>query len=694
MINKYDYKNLTPFKWCVIQNFPFIEEDFDAITNYQLLCKVVEYLNNTINATNELGEEVEDISSNFIELKNYVDNYFNNLDVQDEVNNKLDEMVQNGTFDNLINKYISSHILNVFNNVEELKNANLNNGTFAKTMGYYNSSDLGGGNYIISNEQLQSDNGSIIQLNNGLFAILIEKNINVKQFGAYGDNIHDDSEAIQKANNYLLNLIKKNNTWSLSKINLYFPAGQYKITKTIVLSPFLRFIANGLVSFMNYSTTNCIILKNNIDDPGYNTTFPYRNGVQGNIFDGAGSFQIIDFSNSENSIGLELSINLNEYNQLTENAKPYKSISMTNFNNITIYNFNIGLKINPINFYINSFYNFKLINNYYGIVITENGINSGENISFNECSISSSEIGIYSKANGFNMTFNNCSFDFNHQRIAIFDKSSLIILNNCHIEHNENKNISKNYGLFFFNNTSGINNFYINNCYIYSQSTQLLPLISSIKENNVRVSINNLQDSVASNNAFTKEDFNLFLCNAPIIALNGFFSTYRLPDISHLKNFDPTFSGENIGNITDLKYYNLTGQNIEIKEIIEEDNEKIIRITGNTDLSQPYFTVFLETKNFIPIENINLPIRANILTRITAGNITKNITTEFFDINQNLITSKTAYGSNSNVLNSFQKLEQNIGSGIPTNAKYVKLKWFLQIFADGNVVYIKLPSAY
>ena len=33
------------FKRFVIQNFPFIEEDFDALTNYQLFCKVVEYLN-------------------------------------------------------------------------------------------------------------------------------------------------------------------------------------------------------------------------------------------------------------------------------------------------------------------------------------------------------------------------------------------------------------------------------------------------------------------------------------------------------------------------------------------------------------------------------------------------------------------------------------------------------------------------
>ena len=84
------------FKRFVIQNFPFIEEDFDALTNYQLFCKVVEYLNKVIGSQNEVTEQME-----------YVLNYFNTLDVQDEINNKLDEMAEDGTLASLI----STHIL-------------------------------------------------------------------------------------------------------------------------------------------------------------------------------------------------------------------------------------------------------------------------------------------------------------------------------------------------------------------------------------------------------------------------------------------------------------------------------------------------------------------------------------------------------------------------------------------------------
>lgn len=99
------FKRLTPFKRCVLQNFPFIEEDFDALTNYSLLCKIVEYLNKVIASQNEVEGVTEEIVAAFNNLYDYVKNYFNNLDVQDEINNKLDQMAEDGTLDAIINNY-------------------------------------------------------------------------------------------------------------------------------------------------------------------------------------------------------------------------------------------------------------------------------------------------------------------------------------------------------------------------------------------------------------------------------------------------------------------------------------------------------------------------------------------------------------------------------------------------------------
>lgn len=105
-------KPIPPFRRFVIQNFPFIEEDFDALTNYGLLSKIVEYLNKVIDSQNEVSEEVETLASEFTDLKNYIDNYFDDLDVQDEINNKLDQMVQDGTLKSIINNDIFAEINN------------------------------------------------------------------------------------------------------------------------------------------------------------------------------------------------------------------------------------------------------------------------------------------------------------------------------------------------------------------------------------------------------------------------------------------------------------------------------------------------------------------------------------------------------------------------------------------------------
>ena len=103
---KEDYKELPPFKMQVLTNFPYIEADFDALTNYQLLCKVVEYLNMVIHNENEVTEQVTSLYNAYVALQNYVNNYFDNLDVQDEINNKLDSMAQDGSLTTLIKNYV------------------------------------------------------------------------------------------------------------------------------------------------------------------------------------------------------------------------------------------------------------------------------------------------------------------------------------------------------------------------------------------------------------------------------------------------------------------------------------------------------------------------------------------------------------------------------------------------------------
>lgn len=102
-----------------LTNFPYIEKDFDAITDYELLCRVVKHLNDTIKNQEILDTSVINLYNAFNELKDYVDKYFDDLDISAEVNEKLDEMAKDGTLDEIINQHIFDELNNKINNLEE-----------------------------------------------------------------------------------------------------------------------------------------------------------------------------------------------------------------------------------------------------------------------------------------------------------------------------------------------------------------------------------------------------------------------------------------------------------------------------------------------------------------------------------------------------------------------------------------------
>lgn len=98
--------NIKPFRFWCQKVLPLVYED--ALSYYELLCKVVAKLNEVIDQSNELSEA-------FQQLKEYVDNYFTNLNVQEEINNKLDEMAADGTLADLISAYIKDNMSMYYN---------------------------------------------------------------------------------------------------------------------------------------------------------------------------------------------------------------------------------------------------------------------------------------------------------------------------------------------------------------------------------------------------------------------------------------------------------------------------------------------------------------------------------------------------------------------------------------------------
>jgi len=128
--------------WCQ-KVLPLVYDD--SLSYYELLCKVVEYLNNVIQAVNENTDDVANMRTELTEfetaihtevsdfktyvngkveeLETYMNNYFNNLDVQTEINNKLDTMANDGTLSAIVEPYLEAFTQNIDLQVETITQA-------------------------------------------------------------------------------------------------------------------------------------------------------------------------------------------------------------------------------------------------------------------------------------------------------------------------------------------------------------------------------------------------------------------------------------------------------------------------------------------------------------------------------------------------------------------------------------------
>lgn len=106
---------------------------------------------------NELIKSNNKIASEFVTLQKYVHDYFDNLDVQDEINHKLDDMADSGELAEIISIYLNSNAILAYNTVAGMASAeNLQDGSFAKTYGKLAYND-GNGKFYKIRELLETD---------------------------------------------------------------------------------------------------------------------------------------------------------------------------------------------------------------------------------------------------------------------------------------------------------------------------------------------------------------------------------------------------------------------------------------------------------------------------------------------------------------------------------------------------------
>lgn len=125
--NEKELNYISPFKYQLIQAFPFIADDFDQLTAYGLFCRLAEKVNELVTNNNNLNDDMVLYIQKFNALKTYVETYLENLDVQDEIDNKLDEMAQDGTLDRIINENIFQELNTKINTLEQTTSENFEN---------------------------------------------------------------------------------------------------------------------------------------------------------------------------------------------------------------------------------------------------------------------------------------------------------------------------------------------------------------------------------------------------------------------------------------------------------------------------------------------------------------------------------------------------------------------------------------
>ena len=98
------YKDLGQFRFWCQKVLPLVYDD--SLSYYELLCKVVNFLNETIENVELMGEDMDKLYNAYQELQGYVNTYFDNLDLQHEINNKLNEMATDGALSFLLSSLL------------------------------------------------------------------------------------------------------------------------------------------------------------------------------------------------------------------------------------------------------------------------------------------------------------------------------------------------------------------------------------------------------------------------------------------------------------------------------------------------------------------------------------------------------------------------------------------------------------
>ena len=252
--------------------------DKESGTVLQQTARMYARVNMLIRMFNKLSKETKEIVEEYItkfnDLHDYVHDYFDNLDVQEEINNKLDDMVEQGTLQEIITSYIQANVAWAFDTVADMKSAtNLVAGSYAQTLGFHTLNDGGGATYYITDSGT-ADEMEVIAVGDLYANLVLPEIVTPEIFGAYGDGTHDDSNAWNKAVSIKRDVKSFDKTYAVGKIdvrdNINIDCGNAKfICSADRLFDIEGELVTSLANENNYSANDTTYHISNVDHTTY-----------------------------------------------------------------------------------------------------------------------------------------------------------------------------------------------------------------------------------------------------------------------------------------------------------------------------------------------------------------------------------------------------------------------------------------
>ena len=235
--------------------------DKESGTVLQQVSRMYAKMNELIGNVNKFEKDTKDVVdeyiAKFVELYDYVHDYFDNLDVQEEINNKLDEMTEQGILQEIIATYLDSNVTWTFDTVADMKLAtNLQAGSYAQTLGFYSANDGGGALYLISDTGTANE-FDVIAVGD-LYATIVSDRINIRQYGCRGTGTDNDTNAFVNCLNKSIDSGKE----------IDVPAGTYLLNPN-TFQMVTRNTAYNDLTICGISNRKSILKLNNSSDQDY-----------------------------------------------------------------------------------------------------------------------------------------------------------------------------------------------------------------------------------------------------------------------------------------------------------------------------------------------------------------------------------------------------------------------------------------